>query len=80
MKATSFMTVLASLLALLYSAGCGKEQTSQPATVSIETAAASADKRPNFLLVMADDVGWIDVGSFRSEIDTPNLDGLPSVA
>ena len=30
-------------------------------------------KRPNFLLVMADDMGWTDIGSFGSEIDTPHL-------
>jgi arylsulfatase len=34
------------------------------------------DKRPNILLVMADDMGWTDLGSFGSEIDTPNLDAL----
>ncbi len=33
-------------------------------------------KQPNFLLVMADDMGWTDIGSFGSEIDTPNLDAL----
>ncbi|UCE64867.1 MAG: arylsulfatase [Nitrospirota bacterium] len=36
----------------------------------------AADKRPNILLVMADDMGWTDLGSFGSEIDTPNLDAL----
>ena len=33
-------------------------------------------KPPNFLLVMVDDMGWTDIGSFGSEIDTPNLDAL----
>ena len=33
-------------------------------------------KPPNFLLVMADDMGWTDIGSFGSEIETPNLDTL----
>jgi arylsulfatase len=33
-------------------------------------------KQPNILLVMADDMGWTDIGSFGSEIDTPNLDAL----
>ncbi|MBW2415672.1 MAG: sulfatase-like hydrolase/transferase, partial [Deltaproteobacteria bacterium] len=32
--------------------------------------------RPNFLLVVADDMGWADLGSFGSEIDTPNIDAL----
>ena len=33
-------------------------------------------KRPNVLLVMADDMGWTDIGSFGGEIETPNLDTL----
>ena len=33
-------------------------------------------KQPNFLLVMVDDMGWSDIGSFGSEIETPNLDAL----
>ena len=40
------------------------------------TAPAAFSKRPNNLLVMADDMGWTDIGSFGSEIDTPNLDTL----
>ena len=36
--------------------------------------AQAADQRPNILLVMADDMGWTDIGSFGSEIETPNLD------
>lgn len=38
--------------------------------------AVSADKKPNILLVMADDMGWTDIGSFGSEIGTPHLDAL----
>lgn len=37
---------------------------------------AAAGKQPNFLLVMADDLGWSDLGSYGSEIATPNLDRL----
>ena len=32
--------------------------------------------KPNIILVMADDMGWTDLGSFGSEIDTPNFDQL----
>ncbi|MDH3923339.1 MAG: sulfatase-like hydrolase/transferase, partial [Xanthomonadales bacterium] len=35
-----------------------------------------AGDRPNFLLVVADDLGWTDIGSYGGEIDTPNLDSL----
>jgi len=37
---------------------------------------AAQEARPNFLLVVADDLGWTDLGSFGGEIDTPNLDAL----
>ena len=33
-------------------------------------------KRPNFLVIVADDLGFSDIGAFGSEIDTPNLDRL----
>jgi len=32
--------------------------------------------RPNIILILADDMGWSDLGCFGSEIDTPNLDRL----
>ena len=35
----------------------------------------AADK-PNILLVMADDMGFSDLGCYGSEIETPNLDQL----
>lgn len=33
-------------------------------------------EKPNVLLVMADDLGFSDLGCYGSEIETPNLDGL----
>ena len=33
-------------------------------------------KKPNFLVIMGDDFGYSDIGSFGSEISTPNLDAL----
>ncbi len=32
--------------------------------------------RPNILLIMADDMGYSDIGCFGGEIDTPNLNSL----
>ncbi|MFA6544907.1 MAG: arylsulfatase [Limisphaerales bacterium] len=39
------------------------------------TALQGADV-PNILLILADDVGWSDIGCYGGEIQTPNLDAL----
>ncbi len=37
---------------------------------------AAAAKRPNIILIMADDMGFSDLGCYGSEIATPNVDRL----
>ena len=37
---------------------------------------ATPDEQPNILLIVADDLGYNDIGSFGGEIETPNLDEL----
>ncbi len=46
------------------------------AALGFSAAAAQEDTRPNFLILIADDMGFSDVGAFGSEIETPNIDQL----
>lgn len=39
-------------------------------------AARQADPRPNIVLIMVDDMGFSDLGSYGGEIETPQLDRL----
>ncbi|MFW2073690.1 arylsulfatase [Acinetobacter gerneri] len=41
-----------------------------------QTNAAETAKAPNVLFIMADDLGYSDLGAFGGEIHTPNLDAL----
>lgn len=36
----------------------------------------AAASRPNIILILADDMGFSDLGCFGSEVSTPNLDRL----
>lgn len=57
------------LLAILAVAGgCGK-QDDHPQALAV-------DERPNILLIVADDLGYADLGVHGSTIQTPNIDGL----
>ncbi|ABQ69393.1 sulfatase [Rhizorhabdus wittichii RW1] len=61
--------LLGAALALL--AGTGLT-----AVAGARSPAAPSPQRPNILLIVADDLGYSDIGAFGGEIATPNLDRL----
>ncbi len=58
------------LLVVQFASGCQKPQE--------EAQAPSSVKQPNILLIVADDMGYSDIGAFGGEISTPSLDRLAS--
>ncbi|MDA8744286.1 arylsulfatase [Rubripirellula amarantea] len=44
--------------------------------VTSERLMADTDKRPNIVIIVADDMGFSDLGCYGSSIETPNLDRL----
>ena len=54
--------IVAYILATLLLTGCNEVDVTSP--------------RPNILLIIADDLGYTDMGAYGSEIRTPNLDNL----
>ncbi|MEY3895380.1 MAG: Arylsulfatase, partial [Verrucomicrobiota bacterium] len=47
-----------------------------PPLLALCCGSLSAVEKPNIVLIMADDMGFSDIGCYGSEIPTPNLDGL----
>lgn len=76
-----FTNVLILLAALSISA-CGPDETgagdaaARTAAPPPDAVATDERTRPNILLIVADDLGYTDLGAFGSEIETPNLDAL----
>lgn len=69
------MRVIACVLvSLSLISGCSPSGTEQ--ATDKEQRVEKVDARPNLILIVADDLGLGDIGSFGSEIETPNIDSL----
>ena len=70
---TAQRTLIAvSVTSAVMLAGCA-ESAKEPLS---SAAPSAAGKKPNILYIMADDLGYSDIGAFGGEIETPNLDAL----
>ena len=78
LKQTSAITALAALLAVgLAAVGTAALAVAQEKM----TTPAPAEKKPNILVIMGDDVGWFNIGAYHRGMmsgKTPNLDKLAS--
>ncbi len=64
------LVVLVMLTLSLFLVGCKQE------TETLEESSSAEPRQPNILLIVADDLGFSDIGSFGGEIATPTLDRL----
>jgi arylsulfatase len=67
---THLASVAVALVLMTVVVGCEMNQTTPEPTTG------TMPKRPNILIVLADDMGFSDIGAFGSEIETPNIDSL----
>ena len=65
-------TAILSLFVIL--SACSRAPS--PATAEDPGTQAQSRQQPNILVILADDLGYSDIGPFGSEIRTPNLDSL----
>jgi len=75
------VTQLIAVAIVLLISACtehGGDQVERPNRTQSDVAGpiSPADQRPNILLIVADDLGYTDLGVYGGEIGTPNLDSL----
>ncbi len=69
-KRLSVVTTLTTILTLTLTIGIMQSYAAE------QLQSSQNNKRPNFLLIVADDLGYSDLGSYGGEIKTPVLDEL----
>jgi len=69
-KLRDSLVVLVVLTLSLFMISCKQE------TENLEKSTSAEPRQPNILLIVADDLGFSDIGSFGGEIATPTLDRL----
>ena len=71
-----FAALTVGLTSAFAVSGCNAQNVQTQAVAQINPNSARNAQRPNVLLILADDLGWSDLGSMGGEIQTPNLDAL----
>ena len=72
-RAHGFVALCLVLIASVAMTSCS---SGQDEAIGEDQSPGTGNERPNILLIMADDLGYTDIGAFGSEIRTPNIDTL----
>lgn len=70
MSGKNLLTTLSIALFSLSISACNDSDSNE------SNGSVGTQKQPNILFIMADDLGYSDLGAFGGEIHTPNLDAL----
>lgn len=73
MRSSIDLRYLHGFIAVAVISSCSGERDADKAAASD---APASGQRPNILVIMADDLGYTDIGAYGSEIRTPNIDRL----